>query len=901
MLRPSQASRWVVLAAAGAVAAAALVGPASPASATTALPWMDTTLGADQRAALVLAEMSLHQKANLLIQTGGPGVPELGIPAIRGRDASNGVSLTPASTALPVGLALASAWNDELAGVYGSVAGEQVRGAGYNSAAAPSMDLARNPWNGRQWESYGEDPLLSGRLATAQTRGIQSKVPAEVKHYNVYTQETRRGHVDAVVDERTLQEVYIRPWEKVVSEADPASVMCSFNKINGEHGCSSGTMLNTILKGQLGFKGFVQTDYDAAHSIDDFSKGLDTSGEKLDYSGANLEQAVLSGRVPQQRVDDAARRVLVSMFKYGVIDNPPPGSFTTPMPATPALPAAMLERGDEVATEVGEQSIVLLKNDRSQLPLSTAATKSIAVIGSDADHYIDGGGSAAVTNPINAQQSGYGNGTGGNSTAAQLTTILDGITGRAGRGVAVRHAAGTDPVGTADTLPGPAPVPSGVLSGVRAEYHLGLNSFASPAMLTRAEKQVQLRLGLSNDTINSSQVPGVPFPLPVAPISVRWTGTLTAPSTGTYGLSLSSLGTAKLYVDGRLALDNPATTYGTRTVQLPLTAGKSVKVQVDYTTDAPNQFDGSLNDQPGAMVRLGWTPPADVLSPAMKEAAALAKKSDVAVVVARDYTGEGADRGSLTLPQDQDKLIRAVAAANPRTVVVLATSGAVTMPWLSKVPAVIEAWYGGQQQGKSVAKVLFGDVNPSGKLPVTFPASEAQPTRMGVQPAFDDIDEVNPTVTYAEGLNIGYRGYAKNDLEPLFPFGYGLSYTRFDYSSLSTRGIDTRHKGKGHADDVARVKLRVRNTGERAGTEIVQVYVGKLPGKAASPVKQLAGYARVTLQPGKKSTVTIDLDERALQYWDAGADRWVTPAGDVPVFVGTSSADARLTGTITVE
>ncbi|MEZ0164714.1 glycoside hydrolase family 3 protein [Kineococcus sp. LSe6-4] len=852
---------------------------ASAAPAQSSRPWMNTRLSADERAALVLARMTLDQKTNLLIQTGGPGVPELGIPAIRGRDASNGLTTAGVpTTALPDGMALASSFDDELARRYGAVAGAETRATGYNSAAAPTIDLARSPWNGRQWEGTGEDPLLSGRLGSAQVQGIQSQqVQAEVKHYTVYNQETRRGHVDSQVDERTLQEVYTRPWEKVVTESDPASVMCSFNKVETEHACGNATLLNDVLKGQLGFKGYVSSDFNAAHSFDDYAAGLDTSGEDLVFSGDNLERAVLAGRVSVQRVDESARRVLRAMFATGVIDNPPAGSLTTPQPASKPVPAAMLSQNDQVATTSGNEGIVLLKNDRAQLPLSTSSARSIAVIGSDADHYITGGGSAAVRDP------------------ARLTTILDGITARAGSGATVQYAPGTDPVSTADTLPGPAPVPSSVLSDVTAQYRLGAGNFSSPAFISRPEAQINLRTGLANDVINTSQVPGLGFPLVTSPMTGRWTATLTAPATGTYGLSVSHLGSAKLYLDDRLVVDDAGATYGTQTQDVTLTAGQEVQVRIDYSTDAPHQFDGSLNDQPGAMLRFGWTPPAGTLSPAIQQAVDLAKKSDVAVVVARDYTGEAADRGTLTLPQDQDALISAVAAANPRTVVVLATSGAVTMPWLNSVPAVVEAWYGGQQQGKTVASVLFGDVNPSGKLPVTFPADEQQPVAIGVRNTFSDVATVNPTTRYDDGIDVGYRGYAEKGLTPLFPFGHGLSYTTFGYDKLQTKQLNTRS-----AKDTAQVKFQLTNTGRRAGTEVVQVYVGTLPTAVDTPARALAGYARVTLEPGRKSMVSVDLDLRSLQYWDTTSHSWVTPTGRVPVYVGTSATSAQLSGTLTV-
>ncbi|MDU0326371.1 glycoside hydrolase family 3 C-terminal domain-containing protein [Microbacterium sp. KSW2-21] len=850
-------------------ASALLAAPAHAAQSTT--PWTDTSLSAQERAQALVAVLTLDEKIELLVQTGGNGIPKYGIPAIKGKDASNGLSNPGGSTALPVGLALASTFDTPLAQQYGAVTGRETREAGFNSAATPTVDLARTPWGGRNWEGFGEDPLLTGTIGAAATAGIQSQgIPAEVKHYNVYNEESRRAHVNAVIDERTLQEIHTRPWESVIRDSNAASVMCSFNKINGEYACGNNTLLNTVLKNQLGFQGFVQTDFNAAHSVLDYNAGMDTSGETLDFSRGNLKQAVIDGRVPEARVTDAARRVLWTMFQYGIYDNPPP--------AAGPISSATLSQGDKVATVAGQEGTVLLKND-SALPLNSSKLSSIAVIGAGADEYIDGGGSASVTTPTG------------------LTTMLEGITARAGSKVAVRYAAGTDEVGLADTLPGPAPVPSSVLSAVTATYRSGIDAPAGGVLLSRTEKQINLRTGLSADTgNNTSQVPGVGFPTALMPITADWTTTLTPPATGTYKLALTNLGTAKLFIDGQLVLTNPGAEVSTQTVDVPLVLGKPVDVRVTYTTDAVNQFDGSLNDQPGAMLRLGWVPPQGAVAPAMREAADLAKSSDVAIVVVRDYTGEAGDRGNLTLPQNQDELIRQVAAANKRTIVVLATSGAVTMPWIDSVPGVVEAWYGGQTQGDSIASILFGDVNPSGKLPVTFPTTDEQALASGISNPFDIVDQLNPSVEYSNGIDVGYRGFFAKGLDPQFGFGHGLSYTSFEYSKLKLKDV----KPAGVAAVATTATVRVKNTGSVAGTEVVQLYVGSLPTQVHTAKRTLAGFARVTLAPGESKNVDVPVSLRSLQYWDVDGDRWVLPSGNISTYVGSSSDDIRAEGTLTV-
>lgn len=867
------------------IAAVMAGGPLAPAVAADE-PWMDTSLSPDERAQLLVDQLTLGEKVTLLIQSGGPGLPQYGVPAIRGKDGCCGVAVTDTvSTALPVGIALASTFDLAAAESYGSVAGSEARSFGFNGLAGPTMDLLTTPLNGRMWEAFGEDPLISGQFAAAQTNGIQSEdIPVIAKHYNLNNQETRRGHVDAVADERTLQEVYTRPWETLVRDADPGAVMCAFNKVNGVYSCSSDELLNGILKGQLGFNGYVSSDFNAAHSFDDYAAGMDVPGPSYDYSADNLLAAVQSGLVSEERVTDAARRVLRSFFALGVIDNPPAGSFENPQPASVALDAETVAAHDAVAEDVANKSAVLLRND-GILPLADDGG-SIAVIGSDADWYIDGGGSGAIQRP------------------AQLTTILDGITERASGDVT--YAAGTDPVSLADTLPGPIPVPSSVLrpssgadeDGMTAYYFNGVGFPGEPTLI-RTEKQVNYRTGISNDAINTSQRPSPGVQYAVQPISVVWSGTLTAPATGSYEFSLSHLGTAKLLIDSQTLINDPGATYGTQTVTVDLVEGQEYFVEVSYETDAANQFNGGLNDQPGAMVRLGWVPPAGVLDPTIEAAVAAAATADTAVIVARDYTGEAADRGSLVLPQNQDALIEAVAAVNPRTVVVLATSGPVTMPWLDDVQGVLEAWYPGQAQGRSVAGILFGDVNPSGKLPVTFPVDDAQVDAVGgaYQHPFEQVTEVEPTTVYDEGIYVGYKAYIEQGATPLFPFGHGLSYTSFEYSAA----VAATTAYAGASDTVAATAtVTVTNTGSVAGTEVVQAYVGNLPTAVETVDQALAGFARVTLEPGQSAEVSVPIDRRSIQYWDVDTDQWVTPVGSVPLLVGSSSADIRATGTLNV-
>jgi hypothetical protein len=398
---------------------------------------------------------------------------------------------------------------------------------------------------------------------------------------------------------------------------------------------------------------------------------------------------------------------------------------------------------------------------------------------------------------------------------------------RVGEDTRVGYAEGTDPVSAADLLPGPPPVPSSILTppgsapgthGLQAEYWTN-SRFEGELSLVRVERQIGLNLGLFNFTMaNASSLPQVPEVFNNA-MSVRWTGSLIAPITGNYTLSLTHLGTARLFVDGQLLIDDPGLTLRIESVARHLVAGEQLALRIEYAADRPEQGASSTFALLGAKVRFGWQPPLDVIPSSMLQAAELARKSDVAIVVVRDYNSEHADRPGLTLPNEQDLLVQTVVTANPRTIVVIASGDPVLMPWLDQIPAVLEIWYGGQEIGNAVADVLFGDVNPSGKLPVTFPRSDHD-TPVSSPEQYSRTERV---AHFSEGLGVGYRGYDQLGIEPLFPFGYGLSYTSFAYSQL--------HMEPETTDGIASIQasFTITNTGACVGTEIAQVYLAFAP------------------------------------------------------------------------
>ena len=844
-------------------------------------PWMNASLSPDERAALLLGQMTLQEKVYMLHEEGDGklGISRLGIPALVLADGPGGIRIDSdgvnagKATAPPAPIALAATWDLTTAERYGDLMGQEARETGHNVLLGPGLDIARVPVFGRLFEALGEDPILTGQMASRYVQGVQlHAVVATAKHYNLNAQEENRLTVDAHLDERTLQEIYTLPFAMAVQDGHVGAVMGALNKVNGTYCCESPHLLTQILREQLGFPGWVISDFESTHStVESANAGLDVEIPAAKFFGEPLLQAVQQGQVSGATIDEKVQRILRTMFTFRLFDSP---VHVSPLP---------VETHGQLAREIAAQGIVLLKNVGEVLPLSRHALRSIAVIGADADHFITGGGSAFVR-------------------PTYLVSILDGIRRRVGDGVQVAYAQGTDPVSPADLLPGPPLVPSSVLTpgdsglhlhGLHAQYWTNTHFEGEPS-LVRTDQLIALNLGFFNFIGQGS------FSLPLTPpslnnaMSLRWTGSLTVFVTGDYTLALTHLGTARLFLDAQLLIEDTGITLETHVVTLSLVAGQSYTLRIEYAADRPEQSTpdpGSSVVLIGAKVRFGWEHPATAIPPAIQEAATLAKRSDVAVVVVRDYRSEHADLPSLTLSNEQDLLVQAVADANPCTVVVVASGGPVLMPWLDRVPAVLESWYGGQEMGNALADVLFGDVNPSGKLPITFPRSESE-TPVSEPSQYSRTASV---AHFSEGLGVGYRGYDQFGIEPLFPFGYGLSYTSFAYSNLKVEpdtSDGTRH---------IQVTFSITNTGSRAGTEIAQVYLG-LPTSTGEPPKRLVGWAKVPLKSGESRVVTVTLDPKAtsrpFSYWNTRTAHWEIANGTYQLYVAASSRDIHLTGVL---
>lgn len=812
------------------------------------------------RADAVLARMTLEEKLELM-GSGAAGAPRLGIPPLRFVDGPNGIGEGSLGvTAFPNAENIGASWDPALAYRYGVALGTEAAGKGDTLLAAPTINIVRSPLWGREPETFGEDPFLTSQLVAPEIRGIQSRhVIAEVKHFAAYNQETGRfgsqllgPAVNVVASERALQEIYLPGFRAAVQQGGTGSVMCSYNQINGIPSCQDAQTLG-LLKG-FGLAGFVEPDATLAvrdvlaaanAGVDNFQLGSIVSAAAGSAGAAGvpetgvLRSAAQSGRLSPARIDGAALRILTAMFRVGLIGHA--------RPAPQAVVSTAAHRA--LATEISTEATVLLQNRHGALPL-TPRVRSIAVIGHDAGPgtQVEENGSPAVLN------------------SAPVITPLAAISARAGRRVRVTHAPGTLGVVALPVLPAGVLTPStGSGHGLSATYYASAD-LSGPPIATRTDPTVSF----ASKRAVLQTIPGT------GANSARWTGTLTPPRNGEYHFSLAVSGTARLFIAGRqIAAGN--TEFITGAPQYPganpvsyqatveLTAGDTVPIRVEYTTGVSIA---------GAELHLGWEPPDPQL---INHAVAVARKATVAVVFANDVSSEGMDRPSLELPADQDRLIAAVAAANRRTIVVLHTAGPVLMPWRSKVAAIVEAWYPGQQSGQAIAKTLFGDVDPSGRLPVTFPASAGQgPT--AAPAAFPGVANV---VRYDEGIFVGYRFYRRFGQRPLFPFGFGLSYTTFALGRARVRALGGNRFS---------VSVPLRNTGARAGAEVVELYVGD-PASTGEPAEQLKGFARVSLAPGQTRIVTLHLDGASFAHYSPTTQAWTVTPGRYAVWLGTSSQD----------
>ncbi len=806
------------------------------------------------RAADIVAKMTFADKVALACAD-FTAVAHLGLPPLSFTDGGNGVRVADDATAFPVCLSLAAAFDEQLAYRFGSAVGQETRTAGHNVLLGPALDIARTPLGGRQPEAFGEDPYLTGALGAAYVRGAQRNVVAMVKHFVVNNFETGRTGsgappsdrgpaVDISVSRRALEEIYFPPFRRALLDAGAGSVMGSYNQVNGCYACQNPELLG-ILKDRWGWAGFVAPDFMLAvrDPLAAARAGLDLPG--LGDAEGRTPEDFTSGRIGPDRLDDVVTRMVSTMVTHDLVDRP----ATVPGPPAP--------EHLELAAETAVAGSVMLVNSAGALPLGEDV-RSLAVIGpAGLDSICVMGGSPAVK-----------------LHPHRVVTPLAGIRQRAGNAVRVEHAQGSW-----GDIPLPA-IPPDLLSAPQVP-----GTPAGPGVLA---EYVDGPAGTPGKRVTRVE-PGIEATEPPAGFGPQWraawTTVLTPTQDGHPRFSLAVAGQSSLYLDGALVaagareairfIDGPS--YALQAV-VQLVAGQPLTIRVEYET-GPALAVAEFGLRPE--VRLGWQPPDSLID----EAAAMAAQCVAAVVIVNQASGEGMDRQSLELPGDQDRLITEVARKNPRTVVVLNTPGPVLMPWLDAVAAILQVWYPGEQFGTALARVLFGDEDPGGRLPVTFPADAGQ----GSVQALEQYPGVGGVATYTEDILVGYRFFAANNQQPLFPFGHGLSYAWFGYESLELRRT---------GPSEIQVSFGIVNTSPRPGHEVAQLYL-RCPEAAAEPPLQLKGFTRVHLGAGERRAVTFTLTSTDLAAWSDPAG-WTVHPGRYEVFIGSSSADVRLSAFVEV-
>ena len=794
----------------------------------------------------LIAQMTLEEKCTMVVGETAwivKGCKRLQIPewclsdgpvGVRGRMMGPGL-------VIPGPSAIAATWNPGLVEKLGVALGVEAKDRGVDVLLAPTVNLHRSPRGGRHFESYSEDPQLSSAIAVAYITGVQSQgVGACVKHFVANDQEFERHTINVEVDERSLREIYLPPFEAAVKQAGVRSVMGAYNFVNGQHACAHQDYLVDLLKNEWEFDGFVVSDWAAIkETVAPARYGLDLEmpGPGRYWGRGQLQAAVESGEVAEDLIDDKVRRIVSFLDWAGRIGTPTDHNERN------------VERSEHrvLARRAATESMVLLKNDRGLLPLEGDGT--VALIGPGvAETAILGGGSASLE-------------------PHRTTTVAQAMQERIGDRV-IGVVPGVDMRRRAAAIP-----PEWIDGGeVRFELFEGIGFDNGPF-------KVETRSSVFNVWF------GEGWPEGIDTMSVRLSFTMTPTTSGRHRFCALGFAHAALFVDEELVADNSVKTFSAGLGLhggdgfMDLEAGRNYRIRLDHLPRDARQLVSIVD----AGVELADFDPRAGLD----QAADLAAQADTAVVVvgsSAEWESEGADRDSIDLPNQQDELVRRVIAANPKTVVVLNCGAPMSLPWLDDAPAVILAWYPGQEAGYAITDVLTGDAEPAGRMPTTWARHERD------TPAFLNYPGEAGVVRYGEGIFVGYRSYDARGIDPMIPFGHGGSYATFEWGEPTIKGTAT---------DLS-VEVSITNTGDRAGSEVVQVYVAPAQSVVPRPVKELAGFAKLELAPGATGTARINLEDRCFARWDPAAHDWVVDPGSYSVILAASATDIRATADVTL-
>jgi beta-glucosidase len=810
----------------------------------------------------IISKMTLEQKLNYIGGTGFAirAMPDLNLPAFEMSDGPFGVRSNAGfpSTTYAAGIGLAASWDLELARRVGEGIGRDARGRGVHYMLGPGVNIYRSPRNGRNFEYFGEDPFLASNIAAGYITGMQNQgVSATIKHYMGNNSEFLRHDSDSVISERAIREIYLPTFERAVKEAQVGAIMDSYNLTNGLHMTQNPYFNVEIARKEWGFQGVVMSDWDATYdAVGAANGGLDLEMPNGTFMNPkDLLIAIQSGKVATVTIDEKIRHILMTAARFGWLDR-----IQTDLSAS-----TFDAKNRTIALDAAREALVLLKNEGKLLPLDKEHVKSILVVGPDAYPGVPVGGGSAGVRPLHT------------------VSALEGISTYIGSSAAVYYDRGLPSIADLASATNFITETHNGQPGLRLETFHNLDLSGTPATNSVTVHINSNGIGRDSFSADPEVAAVVSGQGTQHNSSRRWTGYYIVQQPGNYIVVLHAGGenhANRVYVDGKLIIDNWKFVRAIQPhVTLQLFAGPH-KVVVEESRYGPTS----------GRLRFAIVEESKIVNAKAKEFAA---KADVIVVAAGfdgDSESEGGDR-TFDLPFGQDELIREMAAANKKTIVAVTSGGNVdSTGWIDETPGYIETWYAGQEGGTALAEVLFGAVNPSGHLPVTFERkAQDNPTYANYY-----AEGSGNRVDYREGIFVGYRGYEHDHVKPLFPFGYGLSYTTFRFTNLSI------------TPEVATIKpnvtvtFDVTNTGDRAGAEVAQVYVSDDHAKVPRPIKELKGFDKATLLPGETKHISILLDARSFAYYDTQEKKWHIAAGEFAIFVGSSSESLDLKGSVKV-
>ncbi|HLI78101.1 MAG TPA: glycoside hydrolase family 3 C-terminal domain-containing protein [Acidobacteriaceae bacterium] len=810
----------------------------------------------------ILHKMTLAEKLDYIGGTGFAvrAMPGLDLPALEMSDGPYGVRSNAGlpSTTYSEGIGLAASWDRTLAGAVGAGIGRDARARGIHYMLGPGTNIYRSPRNGRNFEYFGEDPFLAGQMDIGYITGMQGQgVSATVKHYIGNNSEYLRHDSDSVIDERTLREIYLPPFEAAVKQAHVGAVMDSYNLINGLHATQNPVTNIDILRHDWHFPGTLMSDWDATYdAVGAANGGLDIEMPTGKFMNrAKLTPAIQSGAVSEATIEEKIRHILTSAEMFGWLDRP---QRDLSIPLYDA-------RDNAIALQSARESVTLLKNDGALLPLNKQQIHTVLVVGPNAYPGTPVGGGSAGVVPFH------------------LTSLVEGV-GTVAPAINVLYDPGLPTLTDLAAHTDFTTAESGGGAGLTEEVFANQDLSGAPQRQLTPKHVNNTGIGWDSISGNLDDLMAL-FDHEPAATSYRYTGYFHAGQEGRYLIALACGGEGngvRVLIDGHLVIDNWKYVRAFEPhLVLPLTPGAH-KVVVEAWQKGPI----------GGRLRLAIKPEDSVVNPHALE---LAAHADAVIVAAGFYNNhdvntesEGGDR-TFDLPFGQDELIRAMEAVNSKTIVAVTSGGAVDASgWIDHTPAFLEAWYGGQAGGRALAEVLFGEVNPAGHLPITWERrAEDNPTFHNYYPQDDGI-----AVQYKEGIFVGYRGYEKNGVQPLFPFGYGLSYTSFSFAGLKVT--------PGSGPTLATAEFDVTNTGRRAGATVAQVYLSEPGAREPRPAHELKGFERVELAPGQTRHISVPLDARSFAWFNPTTHNWTIDPGSFTVSVGESLATLPLTGTVNI-